>query len=360
MATKGTKTEKPLSFYETSNETTAQDTTKYDSGGIVFVREEGATSGKIYKDGVPFGGGGESETMPEDAENPGVSVGGLTPNTSVAGKTSIEVLEDIIYPEYAPYYVSPTLAITCKSGDVDVNIIQKVGNNLPGSANYNVTGESAKAIGNAIYTAENGNPTLTKTINSNTANSSGTSSSAYGTKSTKYGQFVVKASSVCADGTTTVKTNKGNETNKTGGTSSARTLLSSATKTSYTISKDGHYVVKGTTKNDVTHTINYVFAIYASTNQNGVLTEQTLTTETSVTYTLKKDTPKIAVPSSYTNVVIKERTGLGDLDNTKAWTRSSTTYKLGDNTTDRDYTVYTRNENFSADTVVILSFTVAN
>lgn len=363
------KTDKEIRFYETTDENKAKNPSgsNIPAGGLVFVK--GATSGKIYRDGKPFGGGGEDEKFPEDAESAGVTIGGLEAGGTIAGKSVKQVLEDMIYPEYAPYFVDATSAISCKSASdvaIATNTVLEVGQKTPAKAKYTMSATPAKVIGNSTYTAENGTPTKTQSITTNGVNDNTTTDSAYDCVTTKTGSFVVRNRSVCAKGTTTVKTNKGNETDKVGGSATSRTLLSAASVNTTNIEAAASgtgKVVKATTK-DASHTIIYVYKLYATTVTAGTLTEQSLNTTSPREFTLKGGSGGqwVAVPKTYTGIKIEEYNATLNswTDVTGTWTNTTETSYNDAAETSRKYTVWKRANNSGSDVRMRITYTRAN
>jgi len=364
-------TNKPVNFYETSSEDKAKNPSAYGitEGGIVFVK--GDKDGKIYRDGKPFGGGGGDDPFPSTAESVGITVGGLSSGDSVADKTPKEVIEAMIYPEYAPYFVDATASITCRVGGSTTNTgsVKEVGTSTPKTSEYFISGTQAKAIGNGTYIATNGEANVSKsqsissTLLPDSVLKQGYKFESYETTTNKAGYICVRCSSECAVGSSTtgaVKTNKGNNTNKTGGSAESRTLLKSAkanTTNLTTTDSNGNTYVKATTKYAY-HVIYYRYYIYASKEQAGVLSAMPLSTATTVRLALVGGASgqKFAIPKSYTLTSIKEKdpfTGQYTLDALDSYSVSedNTTYSVA-------YKVYTRKKINDATTDLDITFSI--
>lgn len=285
-----------------------------DNDMVVFVKPK-KTGGKgtIVFDKEEYGGEGETFGTNETAE---VEVGGLAKDTDLEGKSAKQVLDEILHPTYAPYYVEPTATLS-----VSGELVREVGSVLPAQADYTKGGTSAEVIGKTgSYVATNGSPVTALSIVTNSVNNSGKTNAAYGTTTTKAGTFKVRNTATCALGSTTVKDSKGNVTNKVAGSESERTLLSNAdADTAHIQLKENSqtdYVVKNTTKTEEV-TIEYLYRVYASTEEDGVLADKGLIKDT-LTVTLKGGNALcFALPASYTQVVIKEynaNSGKYDID----------------------------------------------
>lgn len=314
------ETDQKLKFAKSESEALATQPGLEDSV-VVFVKEQGAESGKIFVGGVPYGGGSAEESKFAAGSEAGIEVGGLTKGTSVAGKTAKDVLEEILNPEYAPYNVDATATVSCSQG-----IVQEVGTKTPLKTDYTIGGTSRKVIGKVgQYEASNGTPSFTRTqsltaitkiINEGTEQEqevadSDTEDTAYNRTTTKYGTFTVQNSASCTQGTSVVKSNKGTSTNKLGGDSEDRKLLSSdSAVVDATLVKvagtENDYVVPATNK-EASYVITYCYRIYATTKTAGTLTDQGLLDgASSFDKTLKGSGHAFAVPSSYTVTMIEE------------------------------------------------------
>lgn len=327
-----------------------------DNDMVVFVKPN-KTGGKgiIVFDKVEYGGEGETFGTNETAE---VEVGGLAKDTDLEGKSAKQVLDEILHPTYAPYYVEPTATLSV-SGD----LVREVGTNLPSKDDYAGGGTSAKVIGKAdTYEATNGTPSFTLSIDTNSANNEGKTDAAYGTTTTKAGIFKVINTATCALGSTTVKDSKGNVTNKVAGSASERTLLSNAdADTKYIQLKadsQTDYVVKNTTKTEKV-TITYLYKVYASTASDGTLTAQALTNSKSDSeLTLIKDLPMIvAIPNSYTNVQIQEKNLSGSWENATSNYNTENLTKKDAAGNDVTYVKYTRKNSDSSNVKIKIVFT---
>lgn len=276
-----------------------------------------------------------------------VMVGGLNKGTNVGGLSGVEVLDLILKPEYAPTLTDATCSISCTtSGTLEV------GSKTPASSAYTSSGNVAKATaGN--YTALGGSATESFAITTNT-----TGATDYDTVTTKPGSFTVTATRSYADGTDAVKSNKGKSTNRVA--SNSTTLLENASASSKI--DDSTFVIKAQTKT-ASHTINYVYKIYATTGTAGTLASLGLLTSVSnKEATLKGGSAgqKFAVPSTYTRVKIEEYNATLNswTDTTSGWNTSTTSFALPDGTS-KEYTVYTRANNSGEDMKARISATVA-
>lgn len=221
-----------------------------------------------------------------------IAIGGIAAGTSASdlnGKSVNDVLDMLLYPEYAPEWTDASLTITNSFP------LREVGDLCPTSEEITLSGSPAKAQG-GTHVATGGNPDGNPVLSLNTGNTwNGVVDSAR--------TVTITASRTYAQGTTYVQANKGTDTNKTADDST--TLLSNANANSNIISVSNagktQYVIKPMTKT-TTKQITYVYPIYASTVKGGELTKQDLKTGNSYEFTLKPGVPTIAIPSKFKNV----------------------------------------------------------
>lgn len=277
-----------------------------------------------------------------------VMVGGLNKGTDISGLSGVEVLDLILKPEYAPTLTDATCSIFCTttSGTLEV------GSKTPAASAYTSSGNVAKATAGS-YTALGGAATESFSIAKNT-----TGATDYDTVTKNPGSFSVTATRSYAAGTNTVKSNKGNNTNRVA--TDSTTLLENASVSSKIDAST--FVIKAQTKT-ATHTINYAYKIYATTGTAGTLASLGLLTSVSnKEATLKGGSAgqKFAVPSTYTGVKIEEYNATLNswTDTTSGWNTSTTSYTLPDGTS-KEYTVYTRANNSGEDMMARISATVA-
>lgn len=357
------QTNKKVVYCETTNETTAKTYSANNDGSIVFLTT--TDGGRIYKGGKEYGDGkGADSKFGATASNTGITVGGLTSGSEIKGKSVLQVLEEMVYPDFAPYFVGATKDISC--GLASDGGVLEVGKKTPDTSDYSLSGASAKAYATDSSYVSNGVPVKALSVFENTVNDNGTTDSAFNEKATKAGKFVVRNTVTCPQGTETVISSKGTETRKTGGSSASRVLLASANEdtTNLVLDTNGKPVVKSTSvyKN---HTIYYMYRIYASTQSAGVLSQQNLSKETNVYLTLKAGDlvsgQLISVPNAYKNVKIwtQNPTDAKKYDGEDEWTATAdtTTRKNGAGETVA-YTVYKRVKTNGADLNVLLSFSI--
>lgn len=256
-------------------------------------------TGAINKKEIKLGTG---EYTPSDSNKNAttIAIGGIAAGTSasdLSGKSVNDVLDMLLYPEYAPVWTDATLSITNNFP------LREVGDLCPTSEEIKLSGSPAKTQGGA-HSATGGNPDGNTVLSLNAENTwNGVVDSAR--------TITITASRTYAQGTTYVQTNKGTDTNKTA--SDSTTLLSKANANSNIISVNNagktQYVIKPITKT-ATAQITYVYPIYASTAKGGELTKLSLDSSKTRTFTLKPGTTIVAIPSVYKNVKF-EKKGLG-------------------------------------------------
>lgn len=247
------------------------------------------TNGAIQKKEIELGTG---KYAPADTTASTAAIGGIAAGTtaeSLNGKSINEVLDMLLYPEYAPKWTDASLTITNSFP------LREVGDLCPTSEEITLSGSPAKAQ-SGTHTATGGNPDGNPVLSLDEGNTwNGVVDSAR--------TVTITASRTYAQGTTYVQTNKGTDTNKTA--SNSTTLLSNANANPNIISVSNagktQYVIKPMTET-ATKQITYVYPIYASTVKGGELTKQDLKTGNSYEFTLKPGVPTIAIPSKFKNV----------------------------------------------------------
>lgn len=322
------------------------------TGAVIFVKEdENASRGKIVLNGVEYGGGGD-DTPFDSGTTTGVEVGGLPANTNIGNKSVHDVLDMIVNPEYAPYFIT-------SDNDIRVSVsggtLREVGTDIPNVQNdYTVEGITTKIQGktlaqnsvgdfNLVETTQGdqgitlgGNLTVVevKTVDgviTETVVTDHSKMTKGGLKTNSEGTFTVKFSQDFTEGTTNVNTSKGKPTRMVGGSATSRVLITDS-GLSNNIKVSNTYKVKAGDPKSATHTVTYIYPIYATTGKGGALTKQGLSTNTTQTFTLKKNVPaKIAIPSGYSSVQIYEPGigGSGWLHATDLWVKGAATTITG-------------------------------
>lgn len=251
------------------------------------------TTGAIQKKEIELGTG---KYAPSDSNKNAttIAIGGIAAGTSASdlnGKSVNDVLDMLLYPEYAPVWTDATLSITNSFP------LREVGDLCPTYEEITLSGSPAKAQG-GTHTATGGNPDGNPVLSLDTGNTwNGVVDSAR--------TVTITASRTYAQGTTYVQTNKGTDTNKTANDST--TLLSKANENSNIISVSNagktQYVIKPMTES-ATKKITYVYPIYVGSGEE--LTKLTLSTSNAPEFTLKPGVPTIAVPSVFKNVKFEQ------------------------------------------------------
>lgn len=225
-----------------------------------------------------------------DAAPAGNAVGGIAVNADLGGKTDHEVLEMMLYPEYAPRWKGASINTFAPVAGT----LLETGSTVPTTAvaNFSISTSPASAEGGS-YTASGGVATNTITCN---AEETGVAKNTFGT-------VVYTLTSVFAAGNTVVKTNKGNATNKTAGNNT--TLLSAASANGSIDASTKQIKAITVTK---TATINYVDAFFANGGNISSMTKLALTTASQfeVNYPSAPGSARQAfsIPASYTNVKV--------------------------------------------------------
>ena len=279
------------------------------------------TNGAIQKKKIELGTG---KYAPADTTASTAAIGGIAAGTtaeSLNGKSINEVLDMLLYPEYAPNFTDATISFN-STFDSPV----EVGKTCPAQpAASAATGSPAKTV-SGKYTTIGGEATNTFSLNG---------SNSWGGQILKPATVTVTATRSYAGSTDTVKTNKGTATNKAV-TGSSTTLLVNATPHPQV---DDTFHIKPITVKDQKE-IKFVYSIYASTAEAGKLTKQPIVNTQTRILTLKAGISLIAVPAEFKNVTIEMR-GLSD-DQWFAETAKSSDVQLaiGDNTTTIPYKQY--------------------
>lgn len=279
------------------------------------------TTGAIKKKEIELGTG---KYAPADTTASTAAIGGIAAGTtaeSLNGKSINEVLDMLLYPEYAPNFTGATISFNSTSESP-----VEVGKTCPQEpAASAATGSPAKTV-SGKYTTTGGEATNTFSLNDDNS---------WGGQILKPTIVTVTATRAYAGSTDTVKTNKGTETNKAV-TDSSTTLLVNATPHPLI---DGTFHIKPITMTKQKK-IQFVYSIYASTAEAGKLTKQPIEAGQTRILTLKAGVSLIAVPAVFKNVTIEMR-GLSD-DQWFAETAKSSDVQLaiGDNTTMIPYKQY--------------------
>lgn len=279
------------------------------------------TTGAIKKKEIELGTG---KYAPADTTASTAAIGGIAAGTtaeSLNGKSINEVLDMLLYPEYAPNFTDATISFNSTFASP-----VEVGKTCPQEpAASAATGSPAKTV-SGKYTTIGGEATNTFSLNDDNS---------WGGQILKPTIVTVTATRAYAGSTDTVKTNKGTETNKAV-TDSSTTLLVNATPHPWI---DGTFHIKPITKTKEKN-IQFVYSIYASTAEAGKLTKQPIEAGQTRILTLKAGVSLIAVPAVFKNVTIEMR-GLSD-DQWFAETAKSSDVQLaiGDNTTMIPYKQY--------------------
>lgn len=278
-----------------------------------YVDETGAIKNKEIELGT-------GKYAPADLTASTAAIGGIPAGTtaeSLNNKSVNEVLDMLLYPEYAPQFVDATINFTS-----NFTSPVEVGKSCPTLAQCTATGSTAYAKGGSNV-AHGGEGTNTFTLSG---------SNTWGGKVTEPTTVTVTATRSYAEGTEVVKTNKGNKTQKA--STDATTLLSNASVNS---NINATYNIKPITKSD-NKKITFVYSVYASTATAGTLTKQAISTDKTRIFTLKAGVSLIAVPAACTNVKI-EKEGLGQWF-AETYTTSDVELAIGDNTTKIPYKQY--------------------
>lgn len=298
----------------------------------------------IEENGV---GGQAEESKFSEGSVTGTSVGGLSSGTDVSGKTAVEVLDTILFPELAPLWVEPTANWSKKS--TYANKVYEIGSIAPSATEVTeyVTGASAKATC-GTYVANGGS--LTNVV---------ANGYVFGNKFTAVGQYSIGYTATFAAGTDVVKTNKGNSTRKT--SNNATTNLADATENS---SIGADYKIKSMTKSDSV-TIYSTYAIYAKTSSIGTMTKQSLSKDSTITMSMPAETGTekhaFSIPVSYRLTGVKILNTLsGKYENYAVgnFALVDETYELPDGSL-AGYKRYSRNDGTNGATSFQITFTRA-
>lgn len=307
------------------------------------------------------------EHFAADAPNTGVTVGGLASGTDISGQSAKEVLESILYPEYAPRWTDASIG----TFSAVAGALLETGSTVPTTAlaNFSITTSAASAIGGS-NSASGG--AATNTITCDAAET--------GVAKTTYGAVVYTLTSAFAAGNTVVKTSKGNPTNKTAANT---TTLLSAAGANASIDATSK-MIKAITKT-ATAIINFVDAYYANgvriaLDSNGkptvsqpsagnaaigTMAKLALTNDTSIAICFPPESSSqkaaFSIPASYRLSDVKEFNEIaGDFLNkgASAFTAVSETRTLADGST-KAYTKYTYNGTLSGKATYKFIFTKA-
>lgn len=237
---------------------------------------------------------GESFVLPKNGEVreqhgyvTATKVGELDAGTDITGKTALEVLGMMLDAEYAPRWIDATASL---SGGTTLC----VGDAIPSAASFVASGTAAMAVGKT--TARGGEPTDTKSVDSNTLAADGAKAD-FGAVVVRRGVATIRLSRAYSAGTEQVVTSKGNATNKTAANATTK-LVNAAVNAN--VDADT-FIIRRITK-AATQTVNFALPIYIDE------TQQTLS-YTAAEYSKTKaiaagDNIMLEVPSSYTNVKV--------------------------------------------------------
>lgn len=253
---------------------TKNQSTDYTSGQIYFQTDEK----KIYLDGQVYGDGkGDSSAYtPESTDLTTIQIGGISAGTKasdLATKNVSQVLDMLLYPDYAPKFVAASISLS--KGSTTVNIgtavsayndttitCEKAHTEISGNSNYVSGGEAAKATWSGTGVTYNGSNT---------------------TYTVFPASYTYTASTTFAVGTEKNKSSKGTETRLTA--SNTTTLLADATDTSNTTtegylisqSKSASYTITVSapiygTKTDITNADEQLTTTTTNTIKDGTIT----------------------------------------------------------------------------------------
>lgn len=293
-----------------------------------------------------IGGDIEESKFPQGS-TADVSIGGLSAGTDVSGKTAVEVLDTILFPELAPLWQDA--AATWSKKSTYANKVYEIGSVAPQATEVTsyVTGTTAKATGGK-------NVATGGSLTSVVANGS-----VFGNKFTSVSMYSIGYTATFAAGTSVVKTNKGNSTNKTA--SNATTNLSDASANS---SIGADFKIKSISKTDSVY-IYSTYAIYATTSRIGTMTKQTLSKDTTITLSMPAETGtekhSFAIPVSYTLSGVKILNTLsGKYEDypIKNFALVDENYELPDKSL-KEYKRYSRNDGTNGATTFQITFTRA-
>ena len=176
-----------------------------------------AKQGKILKALIEAGGGGGGGHETFITLTSDFDLGGIKKGAIFEHKTVAEMFNALLVEEYVPKWTNATAAITLPGG---VNPVMCVGDRVPSSSSFGRSYSEAKAettINGTPYTAKN---TYQKyeALHSTTQ---------FDSPVTTRREVIISGDSVFSKGTTTVKSSKGNDTDKTA--SDSQTPLAEAT-----------------------------------------------------------------------------------------------------------------------------------
>lgn len=238
------------------------------------------------KEEIESGIGGEiEESKFPQGSTADVSIGGLSAGTDVSGKTAVEVLDTILFPELAPLWQDATAYWSKKP--IYANKVYEIGSVAPDATEVTqyVTGVAAKAAGGS------------NVANGGTLQNVVANGSVFGSTFTSISSYSIGYTATFAAGTAIVKTNKGNATRKTA--SKPTTNLADAS-VNPSIGED--CIISQIVKTDSVK-IYSTYAIYANTGKIDVMSKQTLTKDATITLSYPAETNDdkhaFALPASY-------------------------------------------------------------
>lgn len=254
---------------------TKNQSTDYTSGQIYFQTDEK----KIYLDGQVYGDGkGDSSAYtPESTDLTTIQIGGISAGTKasdLATKNVSQVLDMLLYPDYAPRFVEASISLSKGSDTVDIGTSVSAYNDT--TITYNKAHTAISGNSNYVSGGEATTP----------ATWSGTGVE-YNKTNTNYtvfpASYVYTASTTFAVGTEKNKSSKGTETRRTA--SNTTTLLADATDTSKTTdegylisqSKSASYTITVSapiygTKTDITNADEQLTTTTTNTIKDGTIT----------------------------------------------------------------------------------------
>lgn len=204
-----------------------------------------------------------------------IKVGGLAKGSNLKGKTVVQILDDMLYPEYLPQFTDatdPTIAIT-KAGQYYTQFNSsytngaslEVGNPLI-FANYlkASAGTPCKAEASGTGNSATGGSGTCGSITTCTDSTWEFPTSSNWVYTKQAGTFKCQVTCTYSAGTEPVKTSKGNNTQYTA--SNKETLVADGTTTSNIIlNSNKQYVLASTSKTSY-YTIYYKYPFYATTS----------------------------------------------------------------------------------------------
>ena len=203
-----------------------------------------------------------------------IKVGGLAKGSNLKGKTVVQILDGMLYPEYLPQFTdatAPTIAITnagqyyntFKSSYTNGASLE-VGNPLIFASYLKASaGTPCKAEASGTDNSATGGSGTCESITICNDSTWGFPSSSKLVYTRQAGTFKCQVTCTYSAGTEPVKTSKGNNTQYTA--SNKETLVADGTTTSNTaLNSNKQYVLASTTKTSY-YTIYYKYPFYATT-----------------------------------------------------------------------------------------------